>query len=185
MSVVIDFPKFSSLTISKRLIRDLRSDHAGETGAVYIYKGILSASKDRELVNFSRQHLKTEMQHLKFFDAWLPQNHKSMLLPLWRVSGYLLGRLPAMISPRWAYITIVAVETFVTKHYQNQIDQFIDLDRDEYPLKILLLKFQSQEGDHRDDAVSHLNVKTTTVEKIWQKIVGIGSHVSVQIARAM
>ena len=38
----------------------LRSDHAGEVGAVYIYKGILKIAKDPELVNFSKRHLATE-----------------------------------------------------------------------------------------------------------------------------
>ena len=43
----------------------LRSDHAGEVGAVYIYKGILKIAKDPELVNFSKRHLVTEESHLQ------------------------------------------------------------------------------------------------------------------------
>ena len=90
-----------------------------------------------------------------------------------------------MLGPRWVYITIDAVESFVTKHYQNQINQFIDTDRNEYLLKLLFKKFQSQEGEHRDDAIRHLSSNATTMEKIWQKIVGVGSQISVQIARAI
>lgn len=36
--------------------RELRSDHAGETGAVYIYKGIIAVAKlrkDPELIRFA------------------------------------------------------------------------------------------------------------------------------------
>ena len=43
----------------------LRSDHAGEVGAVYIYKGILRIARDPDLVNFSKRHLVTEESHLE------------------------------------------------------------------------------------------------------------------------
>ena len=35
----------------------LRSDHAGEVGADYIYRGILRIARDPDLVNFSKRHL--------------------------------------------------------------------------------------------------------------------------------
>lgn len=41
------------------LVRELRSDHAGEMGAVYIYKGIAAIAKitnDSELLNLARTH---------------------------------------------------------------------------------------------------------------------------------
>ena len=43
--------------MNKLLESFLRSDHAGEVGAVYIYKGILSIAKDPALVEFSKRHL--------------------------------------------------------------------------------------------------------------------------------
>ena len=49
----------------------LRSDHAGEVGAVYIYKGILKVAKDAELVSFSKRHLATEESHLQEIEAVL------------------------------------------------------------------------------------------------------------------
>jgi len=36
------------------LVDDVRSDHAGETGAVFIYRGILSMSGDQDLRRFAR-----------------------------------------------------------------------------------------------------------------------------------
>ena len=38
------------MLIPKIIIPDLRTDHAGETGAVFIYKGILLVSKDKEII---------------------------------------------------------------------------------------------------------------------------------------
>ncbi len=64
MSVIFDFPPYVSLNITRHIMRDLRSDHAGETGAVYIYKRILSSSTDCSLVNLSKRNLEIERQHL-------------------------------------------------------------------------------------------------------------------------
>ena len=46
------FLKFclNNMIIPNFIIPDLRTDHAGETGAVFIYKGILLISKDREII---------------------------------------------------------------------------------------------------------------------------------------
>ena len=44
------------MLIPSIIIPDLRTDHAGETGAVSIYKGILLVSKDKEVIlEHSRQ----------------------------------------------------------------------------------------------------------------------------------
>ena len=58
----------------------LRSDHAGEVGAVYIYRGILKIAKDPELVNFSKRHLKTEESHLQKIEAVLPKQKQISLV---------------------------------------------------------------------------------------------------------
>ena len=38
------------------LIADLRSDHAGETGAIWIYKGILLTTSEEALKGFATDH---------------------------------------------------------------------------------------------------------------------------------
>ena len=50
-------PMFDVNLLSKPLLEDLRSDHAGEAGAVMIYKGILAITKDQELKSFALAHL--------------------------------------------------------------------------------------------------------------------------------
>ena len=59
------------------LVRELRSDHAGETGAVYIYKGIAAVAKitnDSELLNLARSHGATESEHLELIESVLARN---------------------------------------------------------------------------------------------------------------
>ncbi len=183
MSISFDLPSFEVQTFDKSILRDLRSDHAGETGAVYIYKGILSVTRDDELRKFSLHHLETEKKHLKFFEDWLPDKHKSSFLPLWRISGYALGKFPAMLGPRWVYITIDIVESFVTKHYQNQISKLNDAQHDEYLLKVILKKFKDDEGHHETDAKNRIDSPLTFIERMYQYFISVGSSLSVKIAR--
>ena len=99
----------------------LRSDHAGEVGAVYIYKGILKIAKDPELVNFSKRHLATEESHLQKIEGVLLKKDRSKLVWLWKVAGFLLGFLPTLFGPKIVFATIEAVEAFVEEHYEEQV----------------------------------------------------------------
>ena len=53
------------------LTRELRSDHAGETGAIWIYKGILGFSVNNKVRIFARRHLETELKHLNKLEVIL------------------------------------------------------------------------------------------------------------------
>ena len=56
-----------TIGLSHHLAQELRSDHAGETGAVYIYKGIQAVAQwrgDLELMAFAKAHGATEADHL-------------------------------------------------------------------------------------------------------------------------
>ena len=52
-----------------RLLADLRTDHAGETGAVMIYRGILAVTRDAAVKAFAQAHLATEASHLATVEA--------------------------------------------------------------------------------------------------------------------
>ena len=51
----------------------------------------------------------------------LPDGKKSKLLFLWRFLGLLTGLIPALIGKKFIYATIFFVESFVEKHYNEQI----------------------------------------------------------------
>ncbi len=72
---------------------DIRSDHAGEMGAVMIYRGILAVSRYPAVREFARAHLRTEQRHLAIVKAMLLPGQRSLLLPLWRVAGWFTGSL--------------------------------------------------------------------------------------------
>jgi ubiquinone biosynthesis monooxygenase Coq7 len=165
--------------------RDLRSDHAGETGAVFIYRGIIAVARlrnDDELIEFAQQHGKTEAEHLLLIESWLAPMHRSRLLSLWRIAGWLTGALPALVNRRAVYATIVAVETFVDEHYQEQID-YLQHHGGPEGLLPLLLRCQADECHHRDEAAALVVTAQSRLLRIWCAMVGTGSAGAVALAR--
>ena len=175
---------FEAPRVSKELVGDLRSDHAGELGAVWIYRGLLAVSRDAGVREFSRRHGVTEQMHLDKISALLPWPQRSRLLPAWRVAGFLTGALPAFFGPRAVYATIAAVETFVDQHYQHQIDKL--QNRPEHaPLLALLLQCQHDECEHRDEATLLTGKPAGLMLRAWCTLVGSGSAAAVALARRM
>jgi ubiquinone biosynthesis monooxygenase Coq7 len=166
------------------LIADIRSDHAGETGAVMIYRGVLAGSRDSGLRRFASEHLATESAHLDVIEALLPREHWSMLLPLWRVAGWITGFLPALGGPRVVYATIEAVETFVVRHYEEQISRMGE-EGAAGELRAVLCACQSDEGRHRDEARALQMRRPGVLLRIWLWLVDFGSRSAVIAARRM
>lgn len=163
------------------LVADLRSDQAGETGAVFIYRGVLAISRDAALRAFAERHLATEQRHLGLIEACLPAASHSRLLPLWRVAGWLTGALPALFGPRAVYATIAAVETFVDQHYQAQVDRLAGQPA-WAPLRELLDGCRRDEVDHRDEAASQAGPPGLLM-RAWCRLVGAGSAAAVTVCR--
>ena len=167
------------------LERELRSDHAGETGAVYIYKGIIAIAtlrKDPELINFAEHHGATEAEHLRLIEDVLEKNYRSRLLVPWRIAGWLTGAIPALFGRKAVYATIAAVETFVEQHYQQQIDHIKKQGGHEELLE-LLIQCQADEIAHKDEARSKAIAPMSPILRLWCMLVGSGSATAVLLAR--
>lgn len=199
-------PQSAATRFPLELMRELRSDHAGETGAVMIYRGILAVTRDSALRAFALHHLETEQMHLALVNDVLPARWRSRLLPLWRLSGWLTGALPACFGARAVYATIEAVETFVDRHYAAQVTMIdallepaapaadprgteialdaqtrIDLQR----LRDLLEQCRLDEVAHRDDAAARWDGRGNGRLKAWRLMVGSGSSIAVSICRRL
>ena len=174
------WPDFSSLP--PWLQQELRSDHAGEYGAVMIYRGILAISKDARIREFAEHHLVTEQKHLRLMEQIMAPAFRTRLLPIWRVMGWLTGALPALFGREAVFATIEAVETFVDRHYQQQIDR-LDPDGAHGVLRDTLLACQADEIFHRDEAAALRVSRRHAILRIWCAIVGWGSAVAVIAAK--
>lgn len=173
-------PAFTSLPAW--LQQELRSDHAGEVGAVMIYRGILAISRDASARHFSERHLATEQQHLQLMEHWVPAAHRTRLLPVWRVMGWLTGALPALFGRQAIFATIEAVETFVDQHYEQQVAR-IDAQGEHALLRQTLVDCQADEVSHRDEAAQLALPQRGPLIRCWCAIVGFGSAAAVAAAK--
>ncbi len=166
-----------------QVLGDLRTDHAGELGAVCIYQGVLRFARDPALRLFAQHHLATEQEHLRQIESWLPPAHHSRLLPVWRLAGFLTGALPALLGPRAVYATIEAVETFVDHHYEEQIRALASQPALS-ALRQTLLNCQADEVAHRDEAAAARGPgKSGVLLRAWCALVGNGSRAAVALCR--
>ncbi len=172
---------YETLTLDPCLVRALRSDHAGEAGAVEIYRGMLACTRNPKLRRFADRHLRTEQQHLAFFDSWLSPAGRSHALPLWRLAGWLLGALSALGGTRMAFETVRAVESFVDDHYATQL-RFLEGKPELAALAGMIACFREDELEHRDEAAAALTRAPNWPERCWSAVIGTGSRVGVAIA---
>jgi ubiquinone biosynthesis monooxygenase Coq7 len=164
------------------LVAELRSDHAGEVGAVEIYRGALAATWDHGLRSAILRHMETEKRHLRAMERVLDPADRSRLVPVWRLAGWLLGYTSSLAGRNTYHHTIQAVETFVDYHYKAQIDR-LERDGGHAELLRLLRSCQADEVEHRDDAARAANRAPGFFGRVWSSIVGFGSAAAVAGAR--
>ena len=174
------WPPFAAMPLW--LQQELRSDHAGEYGAVMIYRGMLAVSRDASVRQFAEQHLLTEQKHLALMDTIIPVSGRTRLLPVWRLMGWLTGALPALFGRQAAFATIEAVETFVDHHYQQQITR-LDAEGEYRSLRQSLVNCQADEVSHRNEATQLASPNRSLLLRLWCAIVGSGSVAAVVAAK--
>ena len=139
-----------------RLAQILRVDHAGELGAVHIYRGqrmVMSAAGGKSTLAGQLAELEAqEAVHLARFDTLLNENRSrpTLLAPLWRIAGFALGAGTALLGERAIHVCTEAVETVIEGHYGSQI---IEIQEREPVLAAELAQFRDEELAHRDQAV--------------------------------
>ena len=165
------------------LIPHFRTNHAGETGAVYIYKGILLVSRDKEIINFSQKHLETEVSHLQIIEDILLKKYRSKLIFLWKIFGFLTGFIPSLLGKKFIYATIFAVESFVEIHYQEQIQLILKKEKHSN-LKKIIQKLKNDEVEHKEEALKKLD-DFSFFHVLWKKIVTNGSMIAVKVSKVI
>ena len=169
-----------AIVVPADLLPALRSDHAGETGAVNIYRGIRAVTRNPGVREFARRHQATEERHLEIMNRLVPREQRSRLLPLWRVAGWISGALPALFGASAVYRTIDAVESFVDRHYLEQIDA-LSRRPDDRCLREILASCRADELLHRDEARDQIG-SPGIVARLWVTAVGAGSRAGVYLA---
>lgn len=139
-----------------RLAEILRVDHAGELGAVHIYRGqraVLNRAPGKDRIAFQLQEMEAhEAEHLAAFDRMLIERRvrPSLLSPLWRAAGFALGAGTALMGEKAAHACTEAIETVIEQHYASQI---AEIEGREPALAGDLGRFREEELAHRAQAV--------------------------------
>jgi ubiquinone biosynthesis monooxygenase Coq7 len=134
----------------------LRVDHAGELGAVSIYRGqraVLGQAPGRERIQGQLAEMEAhEAEHLARFDRLLTERRvrPTALAPVWRLAGFAIGAGTALLGEKAAHACTEAVETVIEEHYAGQV---AELSEREPELAAELAKFRDEELAHRDMAV--------------------------------
>ena len=168
---------------------ELRASHAGETGAVWIYRGILLVNRikrDSDIDTFAQHHLATEKDHLVQFENLIHRFRGSALLVIWIFAGFMMGALSMMLGKNWVYYTIYQVESFVDVHYRQQINTLSKLEfLDKTDIIKMMEACNADEQAHRDEALKEMKNEPHFMMWIWGKLVATGSHYAVVLAKLL
>jgi len=171
-------------TNKNKLEEFIRVDHAGERGAIKIYEGQLLALntiiRNDELKKKIEEMQIHEKEHCDYFESEIKKRNikPTKFLPLWDLLGVGLGFGSTLIGKKAAMLCTASVEEVIDKHYQNQINQ---LKNDEKELKSKIIKFRNDELHHKDIAYKEGATKEGFYS-IMDKIIKTGSKIAIGIS---
>ena len=171
-------------TNKKKIEEFIRVDHAGERGAIKIYEGQLLALntvfKDEKLKKIIEEMKFNEKEHLDFFEKELKKRNikPTKFLPIWDLLGVGLGFGTTLLGKRAAMLCTASVEEVIDEHYQKQINQIED---DEKQLKKKIIKFKEDELHHKDIAYNE-GASKEGIYSILDKIIKTGSRIAINIS---
>jgi 3-demethoxyubiquinol 3-hydroxylase len=143
--------------LEKRAAEMIRVDHAGEYGAVQIYRGQRAVfekmPRGRAMAALLARHEADEAAHLKAFDRVIAERgvRPTALAPLWNAAGYALGVATALMGEKTAHACTAAVESVIEEHYAAQERELADRDP---ALKAMIADFRADETAHKDEAIA-------------------------------
>jgi ubiquinone biosynthesis monooxygenase Coq7 len=106
--------------------RIIRVDHAGEYGAINIYKAqaMISRVFYPDIVYKLEEMLSHEEEHYATFNSLLMRRstRSCFALPLWAWGGFLLGLMTACLGRNAIWTCTNAIETSVLQHLKHQLN---------------------------------------------------------------
>ena len=142
--------------LSRETDEMIRVDHAGEYGAVAIYRG-QRAVFDRIA---GKSHAASviadmeagEQEHLKTFDRLIAERgvRPTLMSPVWRLAGFGLGAATAMMGEKAAHACTAAVEEVIEQHYARQSERLGQADPE---LRDVIDRFRADETAHKETAI--------------------------------
>lgn len=139
-----------------RLAEMIRVDHAGEFGAVNIYRGqravFARIDGKSHAARLIAEMEAGEQEHLRTFDRMIAERNvrPTIMAPIWRVAGFGLGAATALLGEKAAHACTEAVEEVIEEHYAHQSDDLAGVDSE---LKHVVDRFREEEIAHKETAI--------------------------------
>jgi ubiquinone biosynthesis monooxygenase Coq7 len=173
--------------LAARMAEILRVDHAGELGAVHIYRGqraVLgeAAGHERTLGQLAEMEAH-EAEHLARFDRLLTERRvrPTAMAPVWRLAGFALGAGTALLGEKAAHACTEAVESVIEEHYAGQI---AEIESREPELAAELSRFRAEELAHRDLAIEE-GAKDAPGYALLSAVIRTGCRAAIKISEKL
>lgn len=170
-----------------RLEEILRVDHAGELGAVHIYRGqraVLGQAPGKQRLNDQLAEMEGhEADHLARFDRLLTERRvrPTALAPVWRFAGFALGAGTALLGEKAAHACTEAVETVIEGHYASQIAELGDREPE---LAAQLSQIRDEELAHRDHAIEE-GAREAPGYGVLSAVIRVGCKAAIKISEKL
>lgn len=168
----------------RKLEEMIRVDHAGEYGAVQIYRGQRAVFDRIEAKAHTARIIGDmeagEAEHLKTFDRILAERRvrPTLLAPVWRVAGFSLGAVTALMGEQAAHACTEAVEEVIGGHYAEQLDA---LGESEPELTATIERFRDDELAHKQTAIEQ-GAREAPGYELLSAIVRFGCRAAIRIS---
>lgn len=137
------------------IVRIVKVNHAGEHGAIRIYRAQLAVARwlYPDIAIFLEEMLGHEIEHCARFRAAMPARRARpcRAMFLWGWGGYGLGLLTALFGRRAVWICTAAVEETVHRHLDEQLAYLTDKDES---LRSVIAAIHVEELAHLNRAIA-------------------------------
>ena len=141
--------------------RILKVNHAGEYGAIRIYRSQIAVAKRRcaDVVPHLEHMLEHEIEHCRVFRDAMPARmaRPCRVMSFWSLGGSVLGFVTAAMGRQAIWTCTAAVESAVHRHLDDQLHFLSDKDRE---LHAAILSIREEELSHLKTAEDHLEGTT-------------------------
>ncbi len=167
-----------------RIAEMLRVDHAGEYGAVAIYRGqqavFKNNNKTREIAEQLAEMEAEEQKHLDAFDEMLIEHEvrPTALAPIWNVAGYGLGVVTALMGEKAAHACTEAVESVIEQHYGAQVAEIQDTEPE---MAATFAQFREDELAHKHTAIEG-GAHDAPGYPLLSRLIKFGCHAAIKIS---
>jgi ubiquinone biosynthesis monooxygenase Coq7 len=164
-------PQAARNTAARTVARILKVNHAGEHGAIRIYRSQIIVARWRcpDVVSKLEEMLAHEIMHRARFAEAMPsrQARPCRMLFLWGMGGWLLGAGTAVLGRNAIWACTAAVEEAVHRHLNDQLAFLSGRDQE---LHALIASIKTEELSHLAHAEEHLTARGPIIRLLRRSI---------------